>query len=78
MDKEEIKCAVAEVLCEHRSISAETHATHHQFVEAMIAKRVRHARLKEKVIGHVFGWGAITAVAGMGYAIWEFIKQHVR
>lgn len=74
MDKEAIKEAIKEALTEHRSIDAGTHATHHEYVAAMIERRRRRLDRWEKVRVHVYGWGAVTLLSAAIYAIGSHVR----
>lgn len=77
VEKEEIARAVAAELEKARTINVETHRKHHEFMEYMIERQKRSDARKEKIIQTVAGWGVITALTGLGLAIWHYLKQNL-
>mgnify|MGYP001586552316 CR=1 FL=1 len=72
---ESLKQALHEVLQEHRSVDAEQHRMHHDYIADQIERsRIRRDRL-EKVRTHVLGWGAVSAVGSVVYFLGEGVKQ---
>lgn len=74
MTREDLKDAIKEALIEHRSIDAATHATHHEYVAAMIERRRRRLERWEKVRVHVYGWGTVTLLSAAIYAIGSQVR----
>lgn len=74
-DLESLKQALHEVLQEHRSIDAEQHRLHHDYIAEQIERyRVRRDRW-EKVRTHVYGWSAVSAIGSFIYFLGEGVKQ---
>ena len=74
MTEEEMEKVLHKVLDARSRTYAERHEKHHEFLDMLIAeKRVKIARM-EKVKTHVIGWGVVTGIGGMGYAIWAGVK----
>lgn len=51
---------------------------HHDFVEMLIGDRERAVARREAVIKQVGGWGVIVVLTGIGAAVWQFVKEHIR
>ena len=74
MNEDELKNVLHEVLDERSRAYEERHDKHHEFLDVLIAKeRAKVARM-EKVKTHVIGWGIVTGIGGIGYAIFEGLK----
>jgi hypothetical protein len=56
-------------------MSPEEHAEHHATFRTWIDRENRKAELREKVKAQIGGWGIVTALSGIGYAVWEGTKQ---
>lgn len=55
----------------------EDHREHHEFISAWIAKQKRKEETIEKVRAQLAGWGIISLLGGIGFAVWEFVKKHL-
>ncbi len=76
MDEKRLVELMEQVLDARRRIDADTHAEHHSFVQLLIdERRVRKERW-EKVRSHVYGWGIITAITGIGASLWHLIEKN--
>lgn len=60
-----------------RSVPYEEHREHHEFISAWIARQRRKDETVEKVRAQLAGWGIITLLGGIGFAVWEFVKKHL-
>lgn len=68
--------AVVQAIDAARAVPHELHWQHHEYIGILIEREKRRAELVEKVKGHVLGWGLVTGIAGLGYAVWEWVKTH--
>lgn len=77
-DIRKISLRVLKDLEKSRTIDVETHRKHHEFIDVLITKEKKSQERKEKWIQVVGGWGIITFMTGLGLAVWQFIKDHVK
>ena len=74
MTEDEMEKILHKVLDARSRAYEERHDKHHEFIDVLIAeKRAKVARM-EKVKTHVIGWGVVTGIGGIGYAIFEGLK----
>jgi hypothetical protein len=67
--REVVRAAMEEALSAHT-----THADHHEWIARMIEHdKIKRERL-EKIKTQVFGWGILTILSAVGYAVWEGTK----
>lgn len=66
-----IRKGVAMELEARARIDAETHRHHHEWTQSEIERRKRCQDMREKVVQHVLGWGAVLGVGFVGKAIWD-------
>ena len=78
LTRKDITEAVNEVLTARRSIDETSHFEHHNYVGALIERERKRTERNEKIKTQVIGWGVVTAIGGIGYAIWEAVKASVR
>ena len=75
MTEDEFEKVLHKVLDSRSRAYEERHDKHHEFIDVLISeKRAKIARM-EKVKAHVIGWGVITGISGVGYAIWTGVKS---
>jgi len=43
-----------------------------EYIRLQLTRAKRREQLREKLVGHIAGWGAITLIAGLGYILWEW------
>lgn len=60
-----------------RSVPFEEHREHHEFIAMWIEREKRKIEMAEKVKAQLAGWGVITLLGGIGYAVWEWVKRHL-
>jgi len=70
--------ALAEVMAASRPIADNIHIEHHQFISEWIAKSRQRSETIEKVKAQVGGWGIIVVLGGIGFAVWDWVKTHLR
>lgn len=70
--------ALALALAATNSFSVDTHREHHEFIASWIARENRAAERAEKIKAQVGGWGIIVFLTGIGAAVWEWVRAHVR
>jgi len=70
--------AVAEIIARTRPIADEIHMEHHQFISEWIVRSRRRAEMFDKIRTQVGGWGVIAVLSGIGYAVWEWVRTHLR
>lgn len=76
-EKEEWEDFLSTTIRHHVQLDPETHKLHHDYLDDELqAKKIRRARC-EAVIKQVSGWGVIVFLTGIGYAVWEFIQNHI-
>ena len=80
--REEFKDLLREVIREstqiadaHLGVPTDEHIEHHQFMSEWIEVQKRRQDLKEHVLKKVLGFVVISAICGIGYAIWEAAKR---
>ncbi len=56
-------------------LSPEEHADHHATFRTWIERENRKAERNEKIKAQVGGWGIVTVLSGIGYAVFEGAKQ---
>lgn len=57
-------------------IDAESHAEHHAYIAAMIAREGRKQKLFDNVIQQLLGWGVIAIVGAIGTAVIKQFNSH--
>jgi hypothetical protein len=67
--------ALTEILEKARSVPAEVHRVHHEFVSALIERERRKTNRLEKTKTHVIGWGIVSGLTGIGYLIWDWLRS---
>jgi len=70
--------AVADMVARTRPIADELHLEHHQFIGEWIKRTRRRAETMEKVKAQVGGWGVIVLLSGIGYSVWEWIRNSLK
>lgn len=70
--------AVAEMVAATRPIADNLHIEHHQFIGEWIERSKRRTETLEKVKAQVGGWGIIVALSGVGYAVWDWVRAHLK
>lgn len=60
-----------------RSVPHEEHRTHHEFLGIWIEREKRKIEMIEKVKAQLAGWGAIAAIGGLVFALWEWAKRNL-
>jgi|LakMenEpi03Aug12_release.lakeMendotaPanAssembly.Ray.scaffolds.fasta_scaffold25435_3 hypothetical protein len=74
MDEKTLREILADVLEQHESVTAATHAEHHEFIRAMIAREKVKAERWEAIQKQVLGWGVIALIGAIGHAVSEHLK----
>ena len=69
-----VRKAVREELDRRRHIEPETHKEHHEFIRAYMAEYEARKSKWEQRGEKVIGWGIISLLGGMGYALWEGLR----
>lgn len=81
-DVESIADAIADRLREMHAdlagMSAKEHRDHHDALQRFIDRETRRAELYERIKASTGGWVVITTIAGIGYAVWEWLRTHLR
>lgn len=81
-DVQAIAKAVAEELREGHTdsggLTAKEHRDHHEALQRFIDREARRAELYERVKASAGGWIVITGIGGVGYAVWEWLRTHLR
>lgn len=77
--------AVREEFDRRRRMSEEEHVEHHEFVRMLISREMERQRCRErrrhfvdKLAEQVAGWGVLAILAGIGAAVWHFVKFQIR
>ena len=63
--------AISNRLTEFSGLSQTEHREHHEALAAYIASQHRKALFWDKVMEQVGGWGIITSLGLIGYAVWH-------
>lgn len=77
MDQEELSQvaqAFEHVLEKRSRIDGLTHSAHHEYVGRLIERDRSRRERWDKVRVHVYGWSAVTAIAGTVYGLGEWVK----
>ncbi len=72
-----IEHAIDQALDRRNRIDADTHRTHHDYVARLIERDRRRTERWERVRVHVYGWGAVTALGGLIYAVGDLLREFV-
>jgi len=75
ISKEELQEVLTKTLQEKSWMDPESHRIQHEFVEQQMKDKARAKVRMENVKGHVYGWAAITAITGIGLALWTYFKH---
>lgn len=79
MDEKELTAIVskacANVLDARRSIEEVRHRKHHDFIDLLLEREKRRQDRIETVKAHVYGWGIITGLGGIGAALWYWLEN---
>jgi len=70
--------ALVEAISCTRPVPDNLHLEHHQFIGEWIGRARRRAETMETIRAQVGGWGIIVALSGIGYAVWEWVRSHLR
>lgn len=75
---EEDLIALVDALAKSRPIADDIHVQHHEFIGTWIKRVERRAETMDKIKAQVGGWTIITLLGGVGYAVWDWVKAHLR
>ena len=70
--------ALAAVFESTRAMPQDLHRKHHEFVDRWIEKEKRKSERWERTKTHVMGWGIVTAIGGIGYSVFEWLKSSLK
>lgn len=59
-------------------LTPQQHREHHDALARFIAREDRRAELFERMKASAGGWIVITAIGGVGYVVWDFLRSHLR
>jgi len=76
--KELVKEAVNSVLDDRSRVDAVMHREHHEAVQRWIERENEKARITAKVKAQIFGWGIISIISAVGWAVWNAVKFLVK
>jgi hypothetical protein len=61
-----------------RSVPYEMHREHHEYIGVLLAREKRREERAEKIKAHVGGWSVIVALTGIGAALFQWVKDHLK
>jgi len=70
-----IERVMCRVLDDRKRVDEDTHSTHHLWVGNRIERDKKREELWLKVRAHVYGWGAVTVLAGFFYSFGEWVRH---
>ena len=59
----------------HSGIDPETHRKHHEYIDDCIQDNRRKRVFWDNVKKQVTGWGIITVLGGIGFAVWDVVTR---
>lgn len=68
--------AVTQALDDRGTIEKSLHRKHHDYIDVLLVREQRRAERWESIKAHVYGWGIITAITGIGALVWNYIAKH--
>lgn len=78
MNKEELKEVLREELAARSPVDKEAHIKHHKFLDIFIEEYENNKNLKQQVKRQVIGWGVISILSGIGYAVYHYIEHFIQ